>query len=404
MLHEQILIKLSLFYLKVRQQSKEIASQIRENVRCEEKRQLDKVNKLKEKELQNWRQKQIGQIDKNYKTCLEHVGDAHLAAERENEMQRKFDEQKEKNRKLAQRRGKLAAQQLKGTTNMATTTINDKKSKIVPNIQSTTSFSDSDTSTSSTISSESSVCSVVLAKPKNSSANLKSKVSPAKIKSKVSPTKFKSNTLPKKSPAKVKWSSKSPEYDPTKFASFNSSSATDISLMDSLINDSPPVITKVSEMLRKSDPLNPRIAKTYKLSNSPSKQSQSISKLSRKPLKPEVKTKLTTISSHINKTPSKRSKSCERSSTISERKPYVPEFIKIKDSNLGSAMPKMHPSNALRQKVQFYDHSNRFSKEYDGTMDLEQKEQEIIPPNAWQEAAKEISRQRIMNRPITDLR
>lgn len=105
----------------MRQQSKEIASQIRENVRHEEQRQLERINRIKQDELLNWRQKQIKSTEKDYKHCLSQIGQAHSAAERENIKQRKLDKQHQKNRKIALNRGKLAAEKMKSDSNMKLT-------------------------------------------------------------------------------------------------------------------------------------------------------------------------------------------------------------------------------------------------------------------------------------------
>lgn len=365
------------FCLKVRQQSKEIASQIRENVRCEEKRQLDKVNEVKRNEMLNWRQKQIGQKDKDYKSCIEQVGEAHLAAERENVRQRRIEEQKEKNRKLALKRGKLAAQKIKGELKL-----NKCKPIKIPekriNIKSMTTEAkdDSDVSISSETSSDSSVIFI------NAEKDAISKTTTGTW-----------AKMSKKSPLNAN------DYDPTKFTSINSSTTTDISLTDSPICDSPPVISKVSKLLQKSNSSDPRISKTYKLTKSPTKSSQN--RFSTPPQKEQkIKAKITAISSRWKK-------SCEKSpdQTGLEKKQFVPEFVRNK-----SVPPTNHVgqfnqvSNALRQKVNFYDHSNRFSKQYESAISLEKIVHEIVPPTAWEEAQHDIQHQRVLNRSKSDIR
>lgn len=371
------------FCSKVREQSKEIASQLRENVRCEEKRQLDKVNEVKRNEMLNWRQKQIGQKDKDYKSCLEQVGKAHLAAERENMRQLRIEEQKEKNRKLALKRGKLAAQKMKGELKL-----NKCKPIKVPekrvNIKSmaTGVKDDSNMSISSETSSD---ISVILVESKKDVIS--------------KPTTDSWDRIPKKSPLNVKWSHEISDYDPTRFTSINSSTTTDISLTDSPICDSPPVISKVSKLLQKSNSSDPRISKTYKLTKSPNKSSQN--RFSTPPQKEQkFKTKITTISSRFKK-------SCDESSgqTDSEKKQFVPEFVRNKSVPSTNRIGQLNQvSNALRQKVNFYDHFNRFSKQYESAISLEKNVHENVPSNAWEEAELVIQRQRVLNRSKSDIR
>lgn len=369
------------FCLKVRQQSKEFATQIRENVRCEEKRQLEKVNEVKRNEMFNWRQKQIGQKDKDYKSCLKQVGEAHLAAEHENMKQHRIEEQKEKNRKLALKRGKLAAQKIKGELKL-----NECKPIKLPEKRSkkpitTEAKDDSDFSISSETSTDSSVIFVV----SKEGAISKSTTDGSWAK------------MPKRSPSNVKWSNDIIDYDPTKFTSINSSTTTDISLTDSPICDSPPIISKVSKLLQKSNPSNPRISKTYKITKSPKKSPQI--RFSTPPEK-EKTTKITTISSRL-----KKSRDETLGKTELEKKQFVPEFVRNKSVSSTNRIGKLDQvSNALRQKVNFYDHSNRFSKQYESAISLEENVHENVPPNAWEEAENDIQRQRLLNRSKSDIR
>lgn len=372
------------FCSKVRQQSKEIASQMRENVRYEEKRQLDKVNEVKRNEMLNWRQKQIGQKDKDFKSCLEQVGEAHLAAERENMAQRRFEEQKEKNRKLALKRGKLAAQKIKGELKLnkcKPIKVPEKRVNIKP--MATEAEDDSDSSISSETSSDESVIFIesnkdAISKPKTDSSLAK---------------------MPKSSPLNVKWSHETDDYDPTKFTSINSSTTTDISLTDSPAFDSPPVISKVSKLLQKSHSSDPRISKTYKLTKSQNKSSQN--RFSTPPEKEQkVKTKITTISSRL-----KKGHDDSPGQIGLEKKQFVPEFVKNKSVPSTNRVGQLNQvSNALRQKVNFYDHCNRFSKQYESAISLEENVHEIVPPNAWEDAERDIQRQRELNRSKLDMR
>lgn len=328
----------------------------------------------------------MGLMDKNYKSCMEHVGEAHLAAERETEKQQKIDEQKEKNRRLALKRGKLAAQTLKSNLKLNKTKDNKIQcKKAAPKIVEIS--DESDDSTSSTSSSDSSICSVITNSRKSGTEN----------KSKVAMVQNKSNTLPKRSPLKVKWSTKTPDYDPSRFTSINSSTATDVSLTDSPMSDPPPVITKVSQLLQKTNPTDPRVAKTYKLTNSPNKPNTV------KPVQKPIKNKISTISSRFNKSPSKiNNRDKSGLNKVTDKKHFVPEFVKSKSPFKSSSFAQ--PSSSLRQKVQYYDHSNRFLKEYDGAIGLEKEVHESVPYDAWQEAKQEIQRQKVTNNSTLGMR
>lgn len=372
------------FCLKVRQQSKEIASQIRENVRCEEKRQLDKVNEVKRNEMLNWRQKQIGQKGKDYKSCLEQVGEAHLAAEHENMRQRRIEKQKEKNRTLALKRGKLAAQKIRGELKLnkcKPIKVPEKRVNIKP--MATEAKDDSDVSISSETSSDRSVIFVESEKDATSKPSTHSSWA----------------QMSKRSPLNVKLSDEINDYDPTKFTSTNSSTTTDISLTDSPICDSPPVISRVSKLLQKSNSTDPRISKTYKLTKSPNKSSQKW--LSTPPQKEQqIHKKITTISSRL-----KKSRDESPVKTGSEMRQFVPEFVRNKSLPSTNRVGQLNQvSNALRQKVNFYDHSNRFTKQYESAINLEENVHEIVPPSAWEEAERDIQRQRVFNRSKSDMR
>lgn len=71
------------YYLKVREQSKVIASELRDKVNSEKKRKAEEFAKIKCKELREWQEQQLrdmkNQCSKNY--C--DLGNAHKAAEAE---------------------------------------------------------------------------------------------------------------------------------------------------------------------------------------------------------------------------------------------------------------------------------------------------------------------------------
>ncbi|XP_037037523.1 uncharacterized protein LOC119075235 [Bradysia coprophila] len=93
---------------QVRTQSKELSSQIRDRVAREKHRQLRNVEEIKRKELLSWKEKHVNNTMADYYYCLSNVGDAHVAAERENQLTEQQNEQQRKNRKIAVQRGRDA--------------------------------------------------------------------------------------------------------------------------------------------------------------------------------------------------------------------------------------------------------------------------------------------------------
>lgn len=371
----------------MRQQSKEIASQVRENVREEEKRRLDNFNRMKRDELLKWRQKQVGSLELDYKKCLEQVGEAHRAADRENAKQQLIEEQKEKNRKMALKRGKIAAEKIKENKSKPKAAnpsesckgkqvvIVSKKVDISPD---TTSCST--TSSSSTSSSDSSVCSVILVEKKK------------KPDTKTNNELYTPSISPKRS-SMARSPAKKSAYNPLRFASANNSSATDVSLTDSPMSDPPPLITKVSELLgRKTGTKSsislrssPHVAKTYKLDKSPVTSRITTKKTVQKPQINTVSSRL----SRVIKTPTKTSGKSPLK-VLPERKHFVPEFVKLKSSTSTSRNSAVQTVPQHSSKVQFYDHANRFSRQYDGNIDLHEHVQNIVPLNAWEEAQRDV--------------
>lgn len=380
----------------MRQQSKEIASQIRENVRHEEQRQLERINRIKQDELLNWRQKQINNTEKDYKHCLSQFGQAHLAAERENVKQRQINEQHQKNRQIALKRGKLAAEKIKSDSNMKSSTqtravkaktVIDHSKKVAFQTPETSSSSDSSsaTTTPTSSSSNSSTPSVILVETKKKPEMKVKKIVPVPSKSVISQ---KAN----KSPLKIR------EYNPMHYTSANNSSATDVSMTDNSMSDTPPLITKVSDLLgKKSTKPNglrssPYIAKTYKLDQSPVS--------SRNPVKrPIAKPQINSVSSRLSRTIQTPTKSSGKSpiKMLPERKHFVPEFVKTKPKEKIDTKKdtSVQTTPQTSSKVQFYDHANKFSSEYESNLDLEERLLNIIPLNAWDEAKQEMHSDRL---------
>lgn len=66
--------------LKVRQQSKEIAQQVRVRVQCEKENQLKKIQEIKNREMAEWKKRKQCDIQQEYDSCLSNFGAAHFAA------------------------------------------------------------------------------------------------------------------------------------------------------------------------------------------------------------------------------------------------------------------------------------------------------------------------------------
>lgn len=379
------------FHLKVRQQSKQIASKIREDYRKEEQRQIEAINRIKKDELIKWREKQLGNVERDYQKHLDQIGSAHIAAVEENVKQKQFEEQKEKNRRLALKRGKIAAQKLKDEkmkptkevkqVNKMKPTKPEKRVTIIKAIESSPDTSNSSSMSSSSSSPSSSDSSVIIVtKKKKPEISVKTTTAAASKQPVAAPQK--ATAVKPKSPVQKK------EYNPQRFTSTNNST-TDISLSDSPICDRPPFITKVSDLLDRKPALkpiirsSPHIAKTYKLDKSPIP-------IRTTPKKTPQKQPINTVSSRLSRAIQAPSKTSGKSpmKVLPERKHFVPEFVKSQTTSTITRNDSMTPQR--RSRVQFYDHSNRFSREYCGNIDLEETPQ-VVPPNAWDAAEKEIA-------------
>lgn len=347
-----------------------------EKVECEKQRQLDAVNEIKRNELLKWRQQQIAQTENDYKSCLHQVGGAHLAAERETEKMKQIDAQRMKNRKLALQRSKLAAEKVKaknaanGKVRIKATQVHTVSTQVDSSLNAD---SDSDASSSS---SASSVCSVIV-------RTNKKKISPKKL----------------APPDKKSMKSQAINYVAENFISINTSTSTDISLG----MESPPIakFTRVSDLLKKkttaaacappaaaarieSQTTKPYVSKTFKLDKSGVQP----------PRSPPKKTALSTKSNSAKLTmqPIKRKPTMAKKPSLTkyEIKPYVPQFVKAKKPT--AAQGTTETANS-QQTVQFYDHSNRFTKEYESKLNLIENYDEPAPLNAMQEAELERERE-----------
>ncbi|XP_046805697.1 myosin-11 [Lucilia cuprina] len=79
--------------LQVREESKKLAKKIRDEVNEEKKRELQKLQAIKEKELECWRQHALQRKGEEYREAIFQIGTAHHAAKRENEQ--RADKQKQ---------------------------------------------------------------------------------------------------------------------------------------------------------------------------------------------------------------------------------------------------------------------------------------------------------------------
>lgn len=380
----------------MRQQSKEIATQIRENVREEENRQLDKLNRIKQSELLNWRQKQINLAQNKLEACMAHIGEAHTAAEQENQKQRIIDEQREKNRKLALQRGKAAAEKLNANkidkTKMSNCKVGKKPIAVTKKIECLPDSDSSVSSISTSSSSGSSVCSAILVKCKRTSdSGLK---------------KTKTNSTESIKPSKVKFATTmKSDHGSTKFISKNDGRISDLSLTQSPLSDSTPKkITKISDQIANSEisfefkrapsPSKPLVAKTYQLAKSPNMETKRLSQ------KMPSRIIATAPSSNISRSAKFSLKSTVKTpiNRVQDKKHFVPEFVTSKSA---AALSK---PISLDQKVVFYDHANRFSKQYDSSIDLIEETREFEPLNAWQEAQRKNQQNLIDGRQRVGLR
>lgn len=106
------------FFFQVRQQSKDIASNIRNRYEIGKRNELNRIEKVKTAELRNFNAKKIVKLQKDYRDCLASVGEAHELAARERENDKLIKQKKVRNEIIAARRGKEAAIQLKKNKEM----------------------------------------------------------------------------------------------------------------------------------------------------------------------------------------------------------------------------------------------------------------------------------------------
>ncbi|XP_065079663.1 interaptin [Ochlerotatus camptorhynchus] len=97
---------------QVRQQSKQLAANVRRKVEAAKQKELANVDKLKQAELKSWKQKHITKLQADYQHCLEDVGEAHKAAEAAEQCEIWFQEKKATQQATAIQRGRHAEAKL----------------------------------------------------------------------------------------------------------------------------------------------------------------------------------------------------------------------------------------------------------------------------------------------------
>ncbi|XP_033167594.1 uncharacterized protein LOC117145879 [Drosophila mauritiana] len=107
---------------QVREKSNQLARQIREEVAAEKRRQIDKLEQVKQRELNAWREHVLAKKHQDYRSAVFQVGAAHRAAKEENErMEQQRQERIDKIRRCRQqalKRSAKASVELRATNTM----------------------------------------------------------------------------------------------------------------------------------------------------------------------------------------------------------------------------------------------------------------------------------------------
>ncbi|KAL2749899.1 uncharacterized protein V1477_001970 [Vespula maculifrons] len=98
---------------QVRQQSKEISNRLLERAKNIAQQELEKLEKDEKSELKRLHERKIMEIQQRYQEDMENIGQAHLAAILESEALANIEDETERNREIALKRGKEALEQLK---------------------------------------------------------------------------------------------------------------------------------------------------------------------------------------------------------------------------------------------------------------------------------------------------
>ncbi|KAI4497970.1 hypothetical protein M0802_006794 [Mischocyttarus mexicanus] len=98
---------------QVRQQSKEISNRLLERAKNIAKQELGKLEKDEKSEIKRLHERKIMEIQEKYQEDMENIGQAHLAAVLESEALANIEDETDRNRETALRRGKEALKVLK---------------------------------------------------------------------------------------------------------------------------------------------------------------------------------------------------------------------------------------------------------------------------------------------------
>lgn len=127
---------------QVRQQSKDIAENVRNKVRKEKKKQLSAIEKEGEEKLKEWQARKLLELQNQYQECLKDIGLGHKQAElMESEEKDEADRRKTQDA-AAKDRGRKAAQELqieRNEKNMKVATSTQRK-KITRDVENTRSM------------------------------------------------------------------------------------------------------------------------------------------------------------------------------------------------------------------------------------------------------------------------
>lgn len=95
--------------MQVREQSKEIAQELRDKVRIAKEVEIKKLQKIKEKELNEWKKRRQDQIQNQIDCCIQDFGNAHIAAINAScEESESLREQRDEQDLMASVRGRVA--------------------------------------------------------------------------------------------------------------------------------------------------------------------------------------------------------------------------------------------------------------------------------------------------------
>lgn len=97
---------------QVRQQSKDIAGNIRNNVHREKIKQMKKIEKEGKEKLKEWKNMKLLELQSQYKEALDELGTAHKEAQNVNEELDDFEKEQLDNRLLSLQRGQEAITKL----------------------------------------------------------------------------------------------------------------------------------------------------------------------------------------------------------------------------------------------------------------------------------------------------